>query len=90
MDGPARSELESLGGRLSQLMNRQQFEEASRTFDRMLEIVEHQGDLPALDRRADLARERSDLIQRAGAARADGVEDYIGWAVVETRFDQWD
>ena len=30
------------------------------------------------------------MIQRARAAGADGVEDYIGWAVVETKPGQWD
>ena len=44
--GPERVELQSLGGRLTQLMNAQRFEEASRTLDRMLAIVGHRGDLP--------------------------------------------
>ena len=39
---------------------------------------------------ADLARERGAFLQRARAAGADGVEDYIGWAVVETKPGQWD
>ena len=88
--GPERVELESLGGRLTQLMNGQRFEEASSTLDRMLAIVGQRGDLPEAAVGADLARERSALVERARAAGADGVEDYIGWAVVETRPDQWD
>ena len=69
---------------------RQQFEEASSTLDRMLAIVGQRGDLPKAAVGADLARERSALVEQARAAGADGVEDYIGWAVVETRPDQWD
>ncbi len=90
MTGPEHVELQSLAGQLSQLMNAQRFEEASRTLDRMLALVGQRGDLPEGDRRADLARERSTLLQRARAAAADGVEDYVGWAVVETKPGQWD
>jgi hypothetical protein len=88
--GPELAELESLRGRLTQLVNGQRFEEAGRALDRMLAIVGHRGDLPAYDRGADLARERSALLRRARAEGADGVEDYVGWAVVETKPGQWD
>jgi len=90
MAGPEKVELQSLTGQLSRLMNAQRFEEASRTLDRMLVLVGQRGALPEGDPRADLARERNTMMQRARAAGADGVEDYIGWAVVETKPDQWD
>jgi beta-galactosidase GanA len=88
--GPQRAELESLGGRLTQLMDRQRFEEAGPVLDQMLALMGHCGDLPRYDPRAALARERSALIQRARAAGATGVEDYIGWAAVEPSPGQWD
>jgi hypothetical protein len=88
--GPERAELASLGGRLTQLMNSQRFEEAGRVLDRMLALVGHRGDLPKENPGVDLARERRALMQRAGAVGADGVEDYIGWAVVEPKPGQWD
>jgi hypothetical protein len=90
VNGPDRVELESLGKRLTQLMNRQQFDEASRTLDRMLSIVGQRGDLPKDTAATELARERGILLQRARAAGADGLEDFIGWAVVETKPGQWD
>jgi Glycosyl hydrolase family 14 len=90
ISGEQRAELESLGKRLSQLMSGQQFAEAGRTLDRMLGIVGQRGDLPKGDSRAALARDRERMVKRARAAGADGVEDYIGWAVVETKPDQWE
>jgi hypothetical protein len=90
INGPQRAEVESLGGRLGQLMSAQRFEDASRVLDRMLSIAGHQGDLPRFDRGAGLAAERRALIQRARAEGANGVEDYIGWAVVEPKPGQWD
>ncbi len=88
--GPQRAELESLGGRLTQLMNSQRFEEAGRALDRMLAIAGHRGDLPKYVPGAELARERSALVKRARDAGALGVEDYVGWAVVEPKPGQWD
>ena len=87
---PERVELESLHTRLTQLMNGQRFDEANRTLDRMLSIVGQRGDLPKATAASDLARERGILLRRSRAAGADGLEDYIGWAVVETRPGQWD
>jgi hypothetical protein len=90
LDPPQRDELQRLGDRISRLMNGQQFDEAGRTLDRMLAIVGQCGALPPYDSRAELARERRNLLRRARAAGADGVEDYVGWAVVETRPGHWD
>ncbi len=88
--GPRRAELESLGGRLTQLMNAQRFEEASRVLDRMLEIAGQRGDLPRSVPGAGLARGRNVLVQQAHADGANGVEDYVGWAVVEPKAGHWD
>ncbi|MGO8751164.1 MAG: family 14 glycosylhydrolase [Thermoguttaceae bacterium] len=85
-----RGEIGLLGGRLPQLMNTQRYEEAGRTLDRMLAIVGQRGDLPKYDREAETARERRAFLERACAAGADGVEDYIGWGVVEPKPGQWD
>jgi hypothetical protein len=85
-----RDEMQALGNRLPQLMGSQQFEDANRTLDRMLEIVGHRGDLPDTDPRVGLARERNTMIERARTAGVDGVEDYVGWAVVEPKPDVWD
>ena len=90
MAAPEQAELQSLSAQLSKQMDGQRFEEAGRTLDRMLVLVGHRGDLPDGDPRADMARECDTMIGRARGAGADGVEDYIGWAVVETKPDQWD
>ena len=71
-------------------MDGQRFAEAGRTLDRMLVLVGHRGALPEGDPRAEMAVECDTMIGRARGAGADGVEDYIGWAVVETKPDQWD
>ena len=64
-----RGELGSLGGRLTQLMNTQRYEEAGRTLDRMLAIAGQRGDLPKYDREAEMARERRAFLERARACR---------------------
>ena len=90
MAGPEQAELQSLSAQLSKQMDGQRFAEAGRTLDRMLVLVGHRGALPEGDPRADMAEECATMIGRARGAGADGVEDYIGWAVVETKPDQWD
>ena len=71
-------------------MNTQRYEEAGHTLDRMLAIAGQRGDLPKYDRAVEMAQERRAFLERARAAGADGVEDYIGWGVVEPNPGQWD
>lgn len=85
-----RDEMATLSRRLSKHIDAKEFEEAGRILNRLLAIMGHRGEVPDSDRGADLASERDELIRKARAEQVDGIEDYIGWGVVETKPDQWD
>jgi len=81
--GGQAEELPRLGDSLGAMMQARRFDEANRTMDRMLAILGQRGPVPAFDPMPAHVRERNTFLAQAADVHAEGIEDYIGWAVVE-------
>ena len=85
------SQLARRGDRLSELMKVERYDEAERLVDEMLAIIgERDSGGPASPSAPGQDLEALLKVADNFPARPFGLEDYVGWAVVEPEQDRWD